>query len=174
MNDFSFRKAEIKDITSIMEIEKNAFNLKICENETTFKERIECFSDGFFVLETNNKIVGYLSAEIWDYYEEINDEKFILGHSIKTSHNISGTELYISSTGILPDYRGKGLGGYIFQKSLENILKEYKKLKSIILIVSEKWNNAKTIYEKNGFTEIKIIKDFFNYNENGIVMRNFL
>lgn len=177
-SDYKLRVATEKDIKDIMKIETSSFSLEICENEDTFLERINTFSDGFYLMEYNNSVIGYIGTEIWEYKEETDNKYFTLGHSIKETHNPNGNELYISSMGILPDFRGKGLGKVLFQDSINYIINKNKNIKSEILIVSEKWDNARKIYKKNGFCEILNVKDFFVYNndykENGIVMRKYL
>lgn len=173
--NYRIRNATLKDIKDIMKIEKASFNENICEKEEHFLERIQVFSDGFYIMEKDEKIVGYISTEIWAYEEKVNLNRFSLGHSIKNAHHPEGNELYISSMGLLPDYRGQGLGKVLFHQATNRIIRENSHIKSLILIVSEKWENAKKIYEKNGFKEISDINYFFIDNnhapDNGIVMR---
>lgn len=172
--NYKIRTAHEVDINHIMNIERACFSLDICENQSVFLERIRIFKDGFYVLEFKGSIIGYISTEIWDYEEEVKEKQFRLGHSIKSVHNEKGNELYISSMGILPEFRGSGLGKTLFQEATDSILKKNKNLKSIILIVSDKWYKARDIYKKNDFDEILTIRGFFeysNYKEDGIVMR---
>lgn len=175
--NYKLRLATDKDLKDIMKIELSSFNLGICEKEDVFLERIEFFNDGFYVLEKKDAVVGYISTEIWDYREKIDSKRFDLGHSIRKFHNQNGSELYISSMGLLPSYRGKGLGKAMFLKSMNLIVNKNSNIKSQILIVSEKWENAIKIYKQNDFIEIMKIEDFFEYSndykENGIVMRKY-
>ena len=55
-------KATKFDIDAIMNIEKEAFAEEIQESKDVFLERIEIFPDGFFILEENNKKIGYFSS----------------------------------------------------------------------------------------------------------------
>ncbi|AKL95734.1 GCN5-like N-acetyltransferase [Clostridium aceticum] len=174
-DNYTIRVATNKDLKDIMKIEFSCFKLEICEKEEVFLERIEIFNDGFYVVEKNDTVVGYISTEIWEYEEKIDSKWFDLGHSISQLHNPNGTELYISSMGLLPNYRGKGLGKEIFLKSTDLIVNKYNNIKSQILIVSEKWDSARKIYKQNNYIELMKIENFFkyknNYKENGIVMR---
>ncbi len=82
--------------------------------------------------------------------------------------------------GILPKVRGYGLGKAIFEFFIKYIPELVESPKSIILIVSENWKNARKIYINNGFKEICIFNDFIDYRhvppfkENAIVMRKLL
>lgn len=174
----NLRNATENDIKDIMQIENASFNENICEKEEHFLERIQVFSDGFYVMEKDENIVGYISTEIWTYEEKVSHKSFSLGHSIKNSHHPEGNELYISSMGVLPNYRGQGLGKILFQQVTNRIICEKGHVTSLILIVSEKWENAIKIYLENGFKEISIIDDFFidknHATEKGMVMRKYL
>ncbi|WP_432402254.1 GNAT family N-acetyltransferase [Wukongibacter sp. M2B1] len=180
--DFSkieFRLANENDIEDIMRIETSSFGSEICEKSGVFLERINVFPKGFFIMEYGNEVIGYLSSEIWEYKDDIAEKDFILGHSIKESHRDKGNELYISSMGVIPKYRGNKLGKLMFEEFSKYILALNKSLRTIILIVSEKWTRARKIYKNNGFKEILEIERFFGYNkqygynEDGIVMRKY-
>jgi ribosomal-protein-alanine N-acetyltransferase len=144
------------------------------------QERTIVFPEGFRIMESEGKSIGYICSEIWKKAIIISKDLFDLGNSIRKHHYANGTELYISSMGILPEYRGKGLGEKLFEDFLAYITGTYPCLESIILIVSEKWLNARKVYIKNGFHEIAIFEGFFSYtdrehhSENGIVMRKEL
>ena len=168
----SIRNAEKEDIEGIMSVEHESFHINIAESPDTFLGRIKAFCDGFLVMEIDGEIAGYISSELWDYSESINNDKFVLGHSIAETHRNNGKELYISSIGVLKKYRGKGYGNALFSELVNRICSKYETL-SIILIVSEEWNAAKRIYENDGFREIQIIKCFFDDDEksDAIVMR---
>lgn len=180
LNKIRFRNACINDIQSIINIEYSSFSETICETEDVFIERIKLFSDGFRIMEYDNQVIGYICSEIWEYKDRVTLESFILGHSINEQHDPKGEEAYISSMGLLPSYRGQGLGKLMFEDFTSYIKAMFPNIKSIILIVSEKWTSARKIYENNGYKEIKIIKNFFSYQEkkvyyeDGIVMRKKL
>ncbi|MGE5631908.1 MAG: GNAT family N-acetyltransferase [Caulobacteraceae bacterium] len=176
-NGQTCRNAVLEDISSIMKIEHSSFSHAICEEEKVFVERIITFSDGFRVMEFNGEIVGYICSEVWDKGNAASEEYFTLGHSIKSQHKPNGSKLYISSMGILPEYRGKGFGKLLFNEFIKYITAAFVNIDSVILIVSEKWINARKIYKENKFKEIHVLQDFFKYKgeklrcEDGIVMR---
>ncbi|MDN5343267.1 GNAT family N-acetyltransferase [Oceanotoga sp. DSM 15011] len=166
-------KAELKDLESIMKIEYESFDTDIAENEKIFKKRIKNFSDGFYIIKIKNEVIGYICSELWEYEENLNIEKFELNHSMDKFHKMNGTELYISSFGLLKNYRKKGFGKVLFDVLMNRITQKYD-IKSVVLIVSEKWEAAKKIYIDHGFENIKVLNDFFNDEEDGIIMRKKL
>lgn len=176
-NQFILRTATANDIPDIMKIELSSFARGVCETPEIFSERVQLFSNGFCILQINNKVSGYICSELWDYKAARTADDFILGHSIRHVHNPQGNELYISSLGVMPSLRGKGWGNLLFNNFLQRMVIKYNNLRSVILIVSEKWNSARKIYRKNGFKEILLIRDFFenkgqsSSKEAGIVMR---
>ena len=176
----NIRRAEMKDIDAILEIEHNSFDKSICEEKETFLERIKVFNKGFLVVEHNKKVVAYLCSEVWQYNENINEEDFLLGHSIKESHKPYGNEVYISSFAVYPEARKSGIGKHLFHYFLKNINMLTDNPKSVVLLVADNWHNAINIYKNEGFQEIKTIKEFFNYEHvpphkaDGIIMRKLL
>ena len=176
-HDYNLKRAEKKYIKDIMDIESCSFASGICEDEKTFLSRLELFNDGFYVLELNGRVAGYICSEIWEFQKDPDRRCFDLGHNIRDYHDVRGTELYISSMGLHPVHRGKGAGRYMFEQALKNICERYPHLETQILIVSDKWQKAIQIYRKNGFRELFTIDNFFMYknnqSENGIVMRNY-
>jgi ribosomal-protein-alanine N-acetyltransferase len=177
ISKIKFRNAGIGDIASIIEIEHTSFSRFICESEEVFKERINTFPEGFRVMEYSGEVIGYISSEIWNRADRYTKEYFTLGHSITERHNPEGNEIYVSSMGILPPYRSRGLGKLLFGKFIRYAENEFINVDSAVLIVSEKWLNARRIYKGTGFKEIQKIDKFFKYEydkpyyEDGIVMR---
>lgn len=101
-----------------------------------------------------------------------------MGHSIKDQHDPTGEEIYISSLGVLKERRGSVFGAMLFEALLKKVKKEYPRIFSAVLIVSENWTAAHRIYKRNGFDEVHIIRDFLTpqYEKwsNGIIMRKEL
>lgn len=177
ISKIKFRNANIDDIASIIEIEHSSFSRFICESEEVFKARISTFPEGFRVMEYSGVVIGYISSEIWNRAKIYTKEYFTLGHPIAERHNPVGNEIYISSMGILPLYRSKGLGKLQFGKFIRYAVNKFANVDSAALIVSEKWLNARRIYKDAGFKEIQRIDKFFKYDyynpyyEDGVVMR---
>lgn len=173
----SFGKANTSDIDAIMEIEEESFLPGVVESRDVFLERIITFPDGFILMNTkeNLKPIGYICSEIWMIDEDIKTDLFTLGHSIKSIHNNAGNMLYISSMGVIKEYRGYGLGHKMFKFLTSNICMHYPSIDTQILIVGDQWSTAKHIYEMEGFQTLFILDGFFKPNEigafKGIVMK---
>lgn len=168
------RNAAISDIDDIMDIEHESFHENVYEDRSVFLDRISTFPDGLLVLEVNGNVCGYISSEIWNYSEKIRKDMFDLNHSISKVHTSTGSELYISSIGILKKYRKKGYGKLLFSELSGRIIEKYN-ISSMILIVSVRWTAAKKVYENNGFKEESRIDGFFDdeTNSDAIVMRKY-
>ncbi|WP_292467944.1 N-acetyltransferase [Methanolobus sp.] len=170
----SIRNAKKSDIEIILLVENDSFHENIAESRDVFFDRMKVFPEGFLVMEIDGEIGGYISSEMWGHSENIDTERFRLNHTIADVHRSDGSELYISSIGILTKYRAKGYGKMLFSKLIERISSSYK-IASIILIVSVNWDAAKKIYESSGFLEIQRIIGFFEDDDNSdaIVMRKY-
>jgi ribosomal-protein-alanine N-acetyltransferase len=173
VENISIRNAEPRDIGQVMRIEHESFYADICESMSVFLDRIHTFPEGFLVLEICGDVCGYISSEIWDYSENVPDSRFILNHMTGDVHTTAGSELYISSIGILKEHRGKGYGKLLFSDLSCRVIEKHA-ISSMILLVSAKWDAARRIYEKNGFKETHRISGFFGEGEEGIVMRKHL
>ena len=188
INDFFIENADIKDINSIMFIEKTSFAKEITEDKKVFIERLETFPEGFFILRErqSNEAAGYITCEIWNRNNPASEtvltkEHFNLSHPIKKYHNPEGDCLYIASIAISKKYRGKGLGSLLLDSALEELSFNFPKISKYILLVNSLWENAISLYEKKGFkksnltfdTEPGILENFFEQNgvkSKGIIM----
>ena len=168
--NMKIRNAVIEDIDEIMRLEQEAFIEEIQEERKVFLERIKVFPEGFFILEDETgNISGYFSSELWNSYPE-SEESFKLGHSASSSHKKTGTVLYISSIALGNSLRGKGMGTVFLEKCVEKIKETNNQLKGTVLIVNEKWEKARHIYKKFGYSEYKTLEMFFP-DGNGILMK---
>ncbi|MDY0385904.1 MAG: N-acetyltransferase [Methanolobus sp.] len=175
MGKISIRAAEKNDIEGIILIEQESFHENIVESRDVFLDRLRIFPQGFLVLKIKEKIAAYISSEIWEYSENIDISKLDLNHSINDVHRSNGSQLYVSSLGVLKEYHGKGYGTTLLLEFTKQITRRYK-ISHILLIVSVNWRAARKIYGKNGFREIQRIPGFFveDDNSDAIVMRKHL
>lgn len=177
MKSISFRKATRDDLVCILDIEEESFADGIKESESIFLERLTTFSSGFILLEVKDysKPVGYICSELWTYQQTVNINQLTLGHSIKNVHQPRGNELYISSMGVLPAYRGHGFGNLLLRELIDTTREQQPQVCSVLLIVAECWQGARTIYRRLGFRDNLILPGFFKQpgkeSVNGIVMR---
>lgn len=171
MKEFILRNAKVEDLDKIMELERDSFRGGICETRAAFLQRLRTFSQGFYLLEVDEEVLGYACGELWNFKENLKADDFLLNHSIEESHKDHGKEFYISSMCISPNLRGTGMGRLFFERFITSITKNYPQITSMVLIVSEKWESAQKIYKSNGFVEIEVLKDFFVDREDAIIMR---
>jgi ribosomal-protein-alanine N-acetyltransferase len=173
----SFREAQLSDIDNIMYLESNCFNIHTREDKNVYEDRIKYFSHGFIILEINNKFGGAVSSEVWNYKEKISLEDFNLGHSINKQLDLNGNELYISSIGILPQYRNKGYGKKLFFELVNHVKTLFPKVTKGILLLNETWVFARKIYQEYGFEYVCDFNDFFTADDGSkqkaIVMRKY-
>lgn len=172
-----FRQATMEDLDRVLVIEDKSFYQGIKESPQVFAERITIFPQGFFLLEIDdcNEPVGYICSELWPGKNNLPYQNLVLGHSIKGVHHCQGQELYISSMGVLPEYRGKGFGLLLLNELIKQISTGFPQVSNVLLIVSEKWLAARKTYKKLGFAEVTVLPSFFEpvglQSEQGIVMR---
>lgn len=157
-----------------MRIEDDSFDPAIREDLSTFRERLEVFPEGFVLLEVDGRVGGYLCSELWDVSGRIEPSDFTLGHSAHDLHRPRGNSLYISSYGILSALRGRGLGRLFF-RSFQEYAKSRFPHDQTLLLVSETWKGARTIYESEGYAYILTVPGFFRFSDgkaaDGLVMR---
>ena len=173
---YNIRLATLKDLDTLVVIENKCFVDGVAEIEQTHRERIEVFSQGYLVLEVEDRLVGYISSEIWST-QNLTDSFFALNHKIKRTHSIEGTILYVSSMGILPQYRNLGYGFKLFERLFNNIQSQFPSITTATLIVGESWIAARKLYTSQGFEQVRTIPNFFKGEmpDNGIIMyRNLI
>jgi len=173
-----FREAKLSDIEGIMHLEEKCFNIYTQESQDVYENRMKYFPHGFIVLENDDILCGAVSSEIWNYKENVSLRDFTLGHSIKEQLDLNGNELYISSIGILPQYRSSGYGKKLFNELIAHIKTLFPKVTKGILLLNETWVYAMKIYQDYGFQYVCEFPDFFTDDDEskqkGIVMRKAL
>lgn len=72
------------------------------------------------------------------------------------------THLYVMTMGVLAPYRSRGLGSQSLQSVLEAAENHAKpKIQKIYLHVQVSNDSAKAFYERHGFMEVEIHKDYY-------------
>lgn len=156
----TIKNATQKDISQIMIIERESFIPQIQESQDVFLERIKTCPETFFIFcdESNqSEIIGYICGEFLDKFPQ-SPEELKLNHL--PQKNTSKNFFYISSFAIKKNRRGTDLGKKLWNESL-NKFTENSKIEKIILLVNKEWENARHIYEKSGFIQTAIFKNFF-------------
>lgn len=174
--NYIFKQMTTNDLEKVMEIEKLSFTPETWEDQTVYNNRLSTFPQGNLTIWLNNELIGFICSELWIYASDYPKESFTLSHDIKAYHSYLGSELYISSFAISPNFRG-GLGKQIFNDFIKLISNSYY-LKSSILLVSDEWEKAKNIYTHMGYRKISSIDNFFigqhGKQWNGVIMRKEL
>jgi ribosomal-protein-alanine N-acetyltransferase len=174
---FSVTFAVPSDLDGIMQIENAAFPQGIRESKEVFRERLRIFPAGNTILlkdeaaNENKTPVGYFCSELWDQIPPPKPEFYALEHSITERHKISGAVLYISSLAIMP--HTKGQGRFLFTESIKMIRAKNPQIRTIVLLVNEKWLPARHIYETEGFRYTKNLPSFFSkIDTNGTLIQS--
>lgn len=169
--------ANASHLELIMEMEAKGFATHLQESRDVYAKRIDYFPPGSLMAFSGEDCVGCLFSEIWEYSENLRTDSFLLNQSIEDRHHNEGTEIYISSMTINPDFRGQGMGRLLFTESLNYFVQHFSQLESAILLVNEQWTSARNIYEQSGFQPIMKLDNFFGSpttTADGIVMRKYL
>ena len=177
---FSLIEADSQHIDSIMEIEKQCFIPQIQERREVFLDRIKAGKGKetflLFIDDETGRPSGYICGE---YMKQIpsSPEEIALNHTpvhleiaFEIGRDFESTYpvFYISSFGILGQYRGKGNGSRLRKQSR----KHFEKLpgvKKLVLLVNENWSGARHIYQSTGFSVTATFDQFFP-DGNGIIM----
>jgi len=123
------------DLKDISEIENASFSVG-AYSLIMLKSMIYSNSSFTIVIEENNKIIGYGTAE-----------------------KLNRNSMDIESIAILPGYQGKGYGSKLIE-AIENEIKK-RNYKKIILEVREKNENAKNFYLNHGYKIINFIENYY-------------
>ena len=140
-------KMQQKHIDSIAEIEKECFFMPW--SAESLREELLNDTSLFYVIENGDQVMGYIG-----------------------SNNVLG-EIYIDNIAIKNEYRRKGYG----EKLLKYLISEgiSKKADFITLEVRKSNSNAINLYEKLGFKNVGIRKNFYkNPKEDGIIYTLYL
>ncbi|MBU1142024.1 MAG: ribosomal protein S18-alanine N-acetyltransferase [Firmicutes bacterium] len=128
------RKATINDIPYLVKIEKKVFEQSLGEDFLYDEFILNPFAH-YFVYEKNKEIVGYIG------FRAIDKESEMMNFCVN------------------PEYHSQGIGSEILEYSI-NYLKDLK-VKTILLEVRKSNKKAQAIYEKYGFQQSHIRKNYY-------------
>ena len=157
------REVLFSDIDAIMRIEQNSFLSGVQEDRELYLKRINTFPQGFLIAQDRltGVVGGYICSELWHEDQAIDADVLALGHDPKALHHEQGKHLYITSFGVLPEWRGKRIGYKLFRALEEKMEQDFPFVTKKMLIVSEAWTAARNLYAKQGFKETGKIVNFF-------------
>ena len=136
--DYSFRIATEDDIPRLVEIDRKSFTVPWPE-------------EAFYNDITNNRFAIYLLMEFG---------KDIAGYC---GMWLVLDEAHVTNVAILPEYRGRKLGGALMEKMM--LLAKDSGAKTMTLEVRVGNEVAKSLYKKMGFQEGGIRKNYYTDNQ---------
>jgi [ribosomal protein S18]-alanine N-acetyltransferase len=136
------REFKRSDVKRVLEIEIASFSDPYPANILV---DIYNLGAGFLVAQENNRVVGYII--FWIKFED---------------------EGHIISIAVDKNYRRMEVGSKLVETSL-NIFKKYN-VKKIKLEVRVGNKGARKFYSKMGFKEEKIVEDYYDDNEDAVIM----
>ncbi|MBR2735405.1 MAG: ribosomal protein S18-alanine N-acetyltransferase, partial [Clostridia bacterium] len=140
-------KLTLNDIREVAELDKNS--LLESWSEEDYKESLENPNYNILVAKFSGKIVGFISM-----YHAL-DEGYICNIAVDKSHRMCG------------------IGTYLINETIT--YSKNQNLKFLTLEVRESNTGAIKFYEKLGFTNVGIRKNFYsNPTENAVIMTLYL
>jgi [ribosomal protein S18]-alanine N-acetyltransferase len=135
------RKATPNDIVFIVNLENNVFTQTLGENFLYDELMLNPFSH-YFVIEEQNQLIGYIGFRAFDENSEM------------------------MNFAIDPKYQHQGYGSKLLSFGLEHL--KSLDVKTLVLEVRKSNKNAQKLYEKFGFTQSHIRKNYYE-KEDAIV-----
>ncbi len=140
----NLREMEIRDLDTIMEIEKGSFSTPWTRNSFE-KEILENVLAKYIVAEVDGEVVGY--GGIWLILDE--------GH--------------ITNIAVSKDHRGKGIGKFLMMGLIDYCKK--RGIHNMTLEVRKSNDIAQNLYRKMGFLDCGIRPDYYTDNhEDAVIM----
>jgi len=165
-NPYQIIKCTNSDIRDVYRIETEV-ELSNAASESTLKQRMSMFNDGFLVAKENNKVVGYIESLIWNTYDFTRFEEI---KDFPVLYDQGGDELYIIFLAVKESYRKNGIGMSLLS-AIEDVAIKYG-VRWLKLVAKD---DLVAYYKKSGFHEIKELPDFLpNREYKSTLMGKFL
>jgi len=140
----NIRNANLNDLESLYNIETACFPSNQAASINTLSNRLKVFPQHFWLIETNEEIVGFINGMITNN-ETIKDEMF----KNAELNNENGLWQSVFGLAVLPAYQNQGYAGKLLHH-LVNVSTQ-KKLKGIVLTCEE---HLIPYYQKFGFVNM--------------------
>lgn len=147
-----FRQVRRADLDQCTNLEKLCYADQEAATREHIEKRIETYPDGFFVAETNGKIIGMINCGA-THMDDITDELYMQ----LTGHVRNGKNNVIFSIAVHPDYRGRGLAHELINLVIET---STKKQKQAVHLLCKK--QQIDFYQHLGFGSVKLSSSSFN------------
>ena len=109
------RNAVISDLEAIYNIEKQCFPFWEAASKEQLEERLKYFSDCFWVLDTEDGIIGFINGMATDI-PDLDDTMY----ENAALHNKNGTWQMIFGLEVLPEYQHSGYASMLMKHLLQN------------------------------------------------------
>ncbi|TNH04797.1 GNAT family N-acetyltransferase [Testudinibacter sp. TR-2022] len=141
----TFRQATIADIDRCFEIESTAYASDEAASREKIALRIAQYPDGFLLIETGNRIIGFINSGCAENVV-MSDEQFkqLIGH------DPAAPNVVIMSVVVDPHYQGRGYSVRLMQQFIE--LMRCRRKQAIYLMCKAEYIR---FYEKFGYRYLK-------------------
>lgn len=109
------RKANISDLDAITAVEAQCFPSAEAASRESFRQRLEKFSDFFWLGFEDDKLVSFVNGMVTDEYD-LRDEMY----SDASLHNKNGAWLMVFGVDTIPEYRKRGCAGTLLTAMIED------------------------------------------------------
>ncbi|MEN2257323.1 GNAT family N-acetyltransferase [Paraclostridium benzoelyticum] len=137
----NIRNATIEDLQVITEVESRCFPEAEAASENDFRKRLSVYPIHFWLLEDNNKVIGFVNGMVTDE-SILRDEMF----EDASLHNENGQWQMIFGVNTIPEYRRQGCAEKIISKVISDAKNQGRK--GLVLTCKDKLLHY---YEKFGF-----------------------
>lgn len=112
------RMATMNDLEEITRVEAVCFPKAEAATKESFRKRLAAFSEHFWVLEENEKLLGFVNGMVTDC-KDLTDEMY----EDASMHSEAGRWQMIFGLDVLPQYRCRGYAAML----MEHLIEEAKK-----------------------------------------------
>lgn len=141
--NINIRTANMNDLVDIAEIESTCFLPAEAASSQSFEERLKHYPDNFWLLELDNKIVGFINGMTTNE-AHLTDEMY----ADASMHDTKGAWQMIFGVNTLPEYRKQGYAAILIQTLITAARQQQRK--GVVLTCKE---YLVDYYAKFGFVD---------------------
>ncbi len=141
MHDVNIRNVTEADLDGCYEVEIACWPPEEAAAKKTIERRIAVFPQGFFIAESDGRVIGMLNS-CCTAREDLGDEelKQLVGH------DVDGRNMVVFALGVLPEFRRHGIAAALMSRFI-GFARELKKEKVLLICKSD----LVAYYERFGF-----------------------
>lgn len=141
MSDVNIRNVTEADLDGCYEVEIACWPPEEAAAKETVERRIAAFPQGFYVAESDGRVIGMLNSCCTDR-EDLGDEelKQLVGH------HVAGRNMVVFALGVLPGFRKQGIAAALMMRFIR-LARELNKEKVLLICKSD----LVAYYERFGF-----------------------